>query len=379
MAGNDTEIALREWRSGQTQAERLCAAILHLEGFLDIDPQHPLGGPDGLKDVLCRKDGVRWVAAAYFPPTHPSFTEIKSKLEHDVQGVVRNDASGFVFFVNQPLTITERQTLQSTTGDARVEIYHLERLRAVLDSPKGCGVRLEYLRIAMTEEEQWSFWSTVNQDVVRRLAENETRQASKFQAIEEKLDLVLARTTAIGIDLQARSSSVIKPEQAESIELPTASISVATLCWLHRILTEGQGLPEAVRGRLRGVQVWIGKQGGDVKDAKYVPPAPDRVVLLLKQYVDWWRQEHPQLRGKSKPYIVSGLAEFHHRFLTIHPFLDANGRLARSLLDQASVELLNQVIGAAFISDASAYYAALRAADAGDRSQLEQRISASLI
>ena len=50
-----TETQLREWRTGQAGAERLGAAILHLDGFEDIDPQVPLGGPDDRKDILCCK------------------------------------------------------------------------------------------------------------------------------------------------------------------------------------------------------------------------------------------------------------------------------------------------------------------------------------
>ncbi len=42
-----TETRLREWRTGQAGAERLGAAILHLDGFEDIDPHAPLGGPAG--------------------------------------------------------------------------------------------------------------------------------------------------------------------------------------------------------------------------------------------------------------------------------------------------------------------------------------------
>jgi hypothetical protein len=51
MAAPATEASVRDWRYGNTQAERLCAAMLYLESFQDVDPQHPLGGPDGLKDV----------------------------------------------------------------------------------------------------------------------------------------------------------------------------------------------------------------------------------------------------------------------------------------------------------------------------------------
>jgi hypothetical protein len=62
-----TEQVLRDWRFGSTQAERLCAALLDLEGYVDIDPQHPLGGPDDRKDVVCRRGRRKYVAAVYFP------------------------------------------------------------------------------------------------------------------------------------------------------------------------------------------------------------------------------------------------------------------------------------------------------------------------
>ena len=62
-----TEDVLTRWRYGSTQAERLCAGLLAIEGYQSIDPQCPLGGPDGLKDVICEKDGWKFVAAVYFP------------------------------------------------------------------------------------------------------------------------------------------------------------------------------------------------------------------------------------------------------------------------------------------------------------------------
>jgi len=140
----DTEAKVRDWRSGSTHAERMCAALLHLEGYGDIDPQHPLGGPDGLKDVLCKKNGKKWVAAAFFPATLPRFREVKDKFIHDLTGVAKNSADAMAFFVNQHLTIGEREELRSQSPNPEVEIYHLERIRDLLDSPKGCGIRLEY-------------------------------------------------------------------------------------------------------------------------------------------------------------------------------------------------------------------------------------------
>ncbi|MGA9042610.1 MAG: hypothetical protein WB421_18910 [Terriglobales bacterium] len=141
------ESVLHDWRYGQTQAERLCAALMHLEGFESVDPQHPLGGPDERKDILAIKAKRKWVGAAYFPATGKSFAEIKKKFCDDFSGVKRNNGSGFAFLVNQRLSVSERSELISQTSQTETELYHLERMVSILDAPKGCGIRLEYLRI----------------------------------------------------------------------------------------------------------------------------------------------------------------------------------------------------------------------------------------
>lgn len=379
MSGAATEGTLREWRYGQPQAERLTAALLHLEGFEDIDPQHPLGGPDGLKDVLCRKEGILWVAAAYFPSTAVSHSDVRSKFNHDISGVTKNTAQGFAFFVSQHLTVGDRQALMALSPAARTEIYHLERITSLLNAPKGCGIRLEYLRIPMTESEQWAFWSTMNADIVRRLADNEVRRDTQLQEIGNKLNLILARTLAIETDLRVLPSSVAAPPRVvERMEMPTSSLSMAMLCWLHRIVTEDFGVSEAVRGRFRAVQVWIGGPGSTPADASYVPPPPEQIASRVTDFLAWWHKRHAELREAGKLDIAMGLADFHHRFLQIHPFLDANGRVARLLLDQAARELLNQGIGRELSANPGEYYVALRQADEGELEPLFQRVLASL-
>ena len=146
-----TELILREWRHGQTQAERLCAAILHIEGFTLIDPHCLLGGPDGRKDIICEKRGLKVVGASYFPPTNQDFKSIKEKFLHDYEGVAKNGAGGFAFFVNQPVTPAERADLARCAAIELLEVYHLERIASLLDSPRGYRLRLEYLRVAMNE------------------------------------------------------------------------------------------------------------------------------------------------------------------------------------------------------------------------------------
>lgn len=206
----------------------------------------------------------------------------------------------------------------------------------------------------MTESEQWAFWSTMNYDVVRRLSENEMRRDSQMKSVQDTLDKLLARTTAIEMNLHGSPSSLQKGVPL-SVEMPTASFSAATVCWLQRLLTLDLALPEAVRGRFRGVQVWIGSSESTKETARYVPP-PQLVPKLVDEWLARWHEQHRGLRGKSKEEIIAGLAELHHRFLVIHPFLDANGRIARTVTDQAARELLNESIGPEFIEDVAGYY-----------------------
>lgn len=171
-----TESELHDWRGGQTNAERLCAGILAVSSYVDIDPQAPLGGPDGKKDILVRRSGRQFVAAVFFPATHQTFANVRKKFIEDRIGVDRHSADGFVFMVNQPLTLSERQELRNIGGSLD-EIYHLERLRSVLDSPQGYGLRLEFLRRSMSVEEQIAFFSTLKQDIVHEIvAESISRE-----------------------------------------------------------------------------------------------------------------------------------------------------------------------------------------------------------
>jgi fido (protein-threonine AMPylation protein) len=369
-----TEIALRPWTYGQIQSERLCAALLHLEGYEDVDPQCPLGGGDGKKDVLFRRDGKTWIAAAYFPTTEKTFADTRSKFLKDFEGVALNSAYGFAFFTNQPLTLSERDELIAGAGETRVEIYHLERLRALLDSPKGCGIRLEYLRIAMTEEEQLAFWSAMNYDVTRKLLQNEQLLTN----MDAKLDRI-ERTMALIADLRDQPSSIATAVPSlDSIECPTREVSVATVCWIHRIVTEDDQLPEAVRGRFRSIDVWIGPKNSTPETATFRPCSPQEIPSNIRSLLEWWHRQHLAVSGSEKGRIVGALAELHWRFLRIHPFLDANGRVARVLLDQAARELLNMRVRRELVADSKSYFEALAAADRGDFRQLERLVFASL-
>lgn len=98
-----------------------------------------------------------------------------------------------------------------------------------------------------------------------------------------------------------------------------------SLIWqMHSVLLENvRG--DSSRGKLREVQVYIGKPEGDVASARFVPPPPHTLRELMKDFIAYLE------RVDDLPAIIR-LALLHYQFETIHPFEDGNGRLGRILI-----------------------------------------------
>lgn len=386
----DTELKLKVWRGDQIIAERLAAAVLHLEGFSSVDPQCPLGGPDGLKDVLCEKNGWKYVAAAYFPNSDQKFKTIQDKFLHDLSGVSINSAHGIVFLTNQAVTPTERITLTdlATNKGHKSIIYHLERIRALLDSPSGYGPRLEFLDIDMSREEQLSFFSQWNRRFVDQLQEHGLmiiREISKkidsLANSTEKFDRNVRELTAAA----ERTISLLTTTAAQSdkknivfanFHIATNELTVGELCMLHRALLFDA--PHGVQvGELRSTKVWIGGPGTTPATATYIPPEPEFVANMIEQLLSDWRDSFSAIAAKTTPEKVSAISRFHHQFLKIHPFLDGNGRIARFLLSQQASELLHQH-RRIVIEDRRPYFDALADADQGKLTALETFITQAI-
>jgi Fic family protein len=87
---------------------------------------------------------------------------------------------------------------------------------------------------------------------------------------------------------------------------------------LHALILRGIDDPNA--GRERTVHVAI-------SGSQHVPPPPADVAPLLHDLFDWYQTEG------SRMHPVRCAAVFHHRFISIHPFTDGNGRTARLLMN----------------------------------------------
>jgi hypothetical protein len=116
------------------------------DGFDGLDPSHPLGGRDGGQDATCTKNSLRWTMAVYFPRGQQDFAAIQTKFKSDLGAARAAGAEGIAFVTNQEMRLAERRSLIAEWPD-RVELFHLERVTAILDSPAMSDVRRQFLGI----------------------------------------------------------------------------------------------------------------------------------------------------------------------------------------------------------------------------------------
>ena len=189
--GRETWNRLREWDKGQADSERLSAGLIALEGFHAIDPSHPIGGPDGGKDILCARDGAMHIVGVYFPRGQQSFSKIKTKFTEDLENALSNKAEAFVFVTNQELKLKERAELEDLAAPTPSIIFHLERVATILNNVAGYALRLEFLQIPMTVEEQLAFINDRDEryiELFERLQKADKRVAKSNGIVDVKVE-----------------------------------------------------------------------------------------------------------------------------------------------------------------------------------------------
>jgi len=96
------------------------------------------------------------------------------------------------------------------------------------------------------------------------------------------------------------------------------SLNERDLLSIHNLILRGI-IPEDA-GRYRKVQVMI--QG-----STHMPPQPFMVTKEMEEYFIWYEIN----KNKLHPVILA--AEMHERLVTIHPFIDGNGRTSRLIMN----------------------------------------------
>jgi fido (protein-threonine AMPylation protein) len=167
---------------------------------------------------------------------------------------------------------------------------------------------------------------------------------------------------------QATLARAIADRSVKSIlsDAPSSgSLSTDLLQELHKDI-----FPKGYRpaGKIRDARVWIGLPGSKPDGARYVPPPPEEIMPRLEELLNNWNSSFESLKKASLGVKLKRVAEFHHRFVSIHPFLDGNGMLARLLLAMQLRDLTGELIDVE--TTRPEYYEAVHLADKADISNL---------
>lgn len=112
----------------------------------------------------------------------------------------------------------------------------------------------------------------------------------------------------------------------------TSSLTAKRLCgWQAALFPTGfSGLHRIKVGKWRGkepMRVVSGQIGRE--KIHFEAPPHERIEREIKQFLTWWSKSSKEANG----LVRAGIA--HLYFVTIHPFEDGNGRIARAITDMA--------------------------------------------
>ena len=171
--------------------------------------------------------------------------------------------------------------------------------------------------------------------------------------------LILEQGVTIGGKSLREHFEVINHRDAialvESLAEKREPITTGVVCQLHALVLAR--IDDENAGQYRQLPVRIA-------GAAHEPPPAWDVLARMSDWADWLAAQEP---AGAEPVELAAVA--HHRLVSIHPFLDGNGRTARLIMN---LVLLRAGYPPAIIARANRaqYYRALAAADRGDDAPL---------
>jgi Fic family protein len=94
---------------------------------------------------------------------------------------------------------------------------------------------------------------------------------------------------------------------------------------IHSKLMQGVRGQDKNPGEFRTSQNWIGASNCSLKDARYIPPNKEDMLIAMS--------ELEKFMNENEDYdALIRIALIHYQFETIHPFLDGNGRVGRLMI-----------------------------------------------
>ncbi len=196
-------------------------------------------------------------------------------------------------------------------------------------------------------------------------------------AIEgERLDVKAVRSSvarhlglpSAGLAARSRSVDGLVEVLLDATRSQRTPLTVERLCrWQAALFPTGQsGLRRIRTGALRGEDpMQVVSQHAGRERVHFVAPPRNRLERELCRFLDWFAEPPSSLDG----LLRAGLT--HLWFVTLHPFEDGNGRIARALTDMALAQDERQTqrffsLSARIEQERKAYYEVLERTQRGD-------------
>jgi Fic family protein len=162
------------------------------------------------------------------------------------------------------------------------------------------------------------------------LTANEAVLSSKIEGTQATLQEVLEFESggeATEPERRADIHEIInyrKALHAARDSLQAKPLNLGTLLNAHEILLDSVRGHNKARGQFRTVQNWIGREGTNLGQARFIPPSPLDLPDALTNFENYLHHE------ERDPIAQLGIV--HAQFEILHPFLDGNGRVGRMLV-----------------------------------------------
>ena len=183
-----------------------------------------------------------------------------------------------------------------------------EKLQALLkNKPKNFQNQLdEWVRVELTYSSNFIEGNTLTRQQTAEVIERGVSVVIKNKPLKDQLE---ALNHSKAIDLIRKIAEQVKSHQF---------ISEADIKDIHKTILAG--IDDYNAGSYRQTEVFI----KGVSDVAF--PQPNQILIKMRQLIEW-------LERQQETHPVTIAANLHYKFVTIHPFIDGNGKTGRLLMN----------------------------------------------
>jgi len=163
---------------------------------------------------------------------------------------------------------------------------------------------------------------SIRQEALLRNAHASTAIEGNPLTLDQVSQLAAGRNIMVQRKAKAEVLNYLKVLQ-DIPRMARDSISERTICMIHRELMQDVLDNPAECGMYRAIQVVVGNRLTGV--VSFRPPSPREIPKLMEEFAAW----HNAPAADRNSVLEAGIC--HYEFVRIHPFVDGNGRTARTL------------------------------------------------